>query len=166
MTFSHELTYDASPEQVLDMLADPAFRERVCDSLHVLRKQVTVEGRGAGMRVVVDQTQRADGVPSFARAVVGDEIRILRQESWDGPTRGRLSVSIPGKPGTLDGTVSLAATAGPTAQTAQTVQTVAGRIRVKVPLVGGRLEGLVADLMHAALRVEERVGRDWLRGGH
>jgi len=158
MTFSHDLTYDASPEQVLDMLADPAFREKVCESVHVVRKDVTVQGHGAGMRVTVDQTQRADGVPSFARAVVGDEIRILRRETWDGSGRAALSVTIPGKPGTLDGTVSLAGDAG------STVQSVVGEIRVKVPLVGGRLEGLVADLMHAALRVEEHVGQGWLRG--
>jgi hypothetical protein len=33
---------------------------------------------------------------------------------------------------------------------------------VSIPLVGGKLEGLIGDLLAAALRTEERVGRRWL----
>ena len=42
MRFSHDLEYDAAPEAVAAMLADPAFREQVCDALHVLRHEVSV----------------------------------------------------------------------------------------------------------------------------
>ena len=38
------MTYDASPEAVRAMLADPAFRERVCEAMHVIRHDVSVEG--------------------------------------------------------------------------------------------------------------------------
>jgi hypothetical protein len=67
MKFSHDLAYDAAPEAVAAMLADPAFREAVCAALHVLRHEVSVQGAGAGMQVVLDQTQPAKGIPSFAR---------------------------------------------------------------------------------------------------
>ena len=30
MQISHDLAYDATPDEVATMLADPAFRERVC----------------------------------------------------------------------------------------------------------------------------------------
>ena len=30
MKFSHQMTYDAPPADVAAMLADPAFREKVC----------------------------------------------------------------------------------------------------------------------------------------
>ena len=158
MKFSHDLAYDAAPEAVAAMLADPAFREQVCNSLHVLRHEVSVEGAGAGMRVVVDQTQPAQGVPSFAKKFVGDEIRIVQRERWRDTTKADLDIEIPGKPGTMRGGITLAG------DTAHSVQTVTGDIRVKLPLVGGRIEEMVGDIFRAALRAEQRVGAAWLAG--
>jgi hypothetical protein len=157
MRFSHELTYDASPDEVRAMLADPAFRERVCEAMHASRHSVSVSGSGAGMSVEIDQTQPARGIPSFAGKFVGDEIRIIQRETWTGDSGGSLTLEIPGKPGTFEGTVAL------TGDTS-TVETFDGEIKVRVPLVGGKLEGLVGDLFRAALQAEERVGRTWLAG--
>ena len=158
MKFSHDLAYDAAPEAVAAMLADPAFRERVCTALHVLRHEVSVEGAGAGMRVVVDQTQPAKGIPPFAKKFVGDEIRIVQRERWTGTSSADLDVEVPGKPGTMAGGIRLVADGG------GTVQEVTGDIRVKVPLVGGRIEALVGDILRSALEAEQRVGRAWLAG--
>jgi hypothetical protein len=157
MRFTHELTYDASPEDVHAMLADPAFRERVCEAMHASRHDVSVERSGTGMRVVVDQTQPARGIPSFARTFVGDEIRIVQRETWADGSGGSLTLEIPEKPGTFDGTVRLAGGSS-------TVESLDGEVTVKVPFVGGKLEGLVGDLFRSALQVEERVGRAWLGG--
>ncbi len=120
MRFSHDLEYDAAPEAVAAMLADPAFREQVCDALHVLRHEVSVQGAGAGMTVVVDQTQPAGGVPSFAKKFVGDEIRIVQRERWRDTTKADLDIEIPGKPGTMKGGITLVGDG------THTVQTVAG----------------------------------------
>src|SRR4051794_12320106 len=158
MRFSHELTYDAAPDDVREMLAQPAFREKVCAAQHASSTQVTVDGTPPGMTVVVDQTQPARGIPSYAKTFVGEEIRILQREQWDDPMGGSFRLEIPGKPGTFTGTVALAA-AG-----AGTVETVTGDIAVRVPLVGGRLEGMIGDLFTAALSAEQRVGRAWLAG--
>ena len=158
MKFSHDLAYDAAPEAVAAMLADPAFREQVCTALHVLRHEVSVQGAGAGMTVVVDQTQPAGGVPSFAKKFVGDEIRIVQRERWRDTTKADLDIEIPGKPGTMHGGITLVGDG------AHTVQTVAGDIRVKLPLVGGRIEEMVGDIFRAALRTEQRVGAAWLAG--
>lgn len=158
MRFSHELAYDAAPEAVAEMLADADFRERVCGALHVLRHDVSVEGAGAGMRVVVDQTQPAKGIPSFARKFVGDEIRIVQRETWRDTTNAALVIEVPGKPGTMHGSITLVG------DDASTVQTVAGDIKVALPFVGGKIEGLVGDIFRSALRAEQRVGREWLAG--
>ena len=158
MKFSHDLSYDAAPEAVAEMLADPAFREKVCVAMHATRWDVAVDGSGAGMRVVIDQTQPARSIPSFARKVVGDEIRIVQTETWTGPSTASLELSIPGKPGGFDGQVVL----GPAG--AGTRESVTGEAKVRIPLVGGKLEALVEELLRAALRTEERVGREWLAG--
>jgi hypothetical protein len=154
--FEQRLTYDASPEAVEAMLADPGFRERVCEAMHAIRHDVTVGGGGAGMSVTVDQTQPASGIPSFARKIVGDEIHIVQTESWDSPDTAELLVQIPGKPGQFRGTIAISGDAS------GTIETVAGDIKVSLPLVAGKLEKLIGDMLGAALRTENQVGRTWL----
>ena len=160
MKFSQIMTYDAAPDEVAAMLAEPSFREKVCEAMGS-RSDVTIDGTAGadgGMRVVVDQTRPAAGIPSFARKFIGDEVRIVQRETWDSVTGAGLVVEIPGKPGSLDGAIALAADG------ARTVETVSGDLRVKVPMVGGKLESLLADMLRKALRTEERVGRAWLAG--
>ena len=158
MKYSHQMTYDASPAEVRAMLADPAFREKVCVAMHATRHDVTVEESGSGMTVLVDQTQPANGIPSFAKKFVGDEIQIVQREQWKGGSGATLKVEIPGKPGALDGSIGLSQNGS------GTIETVEGDIRVKIPMIGGKLEALIGDLLTAALRTEERVGKAWLAG--
>jgi uncharacterized protein YndB with AHSA1/START domain len=160
MRFEHESTYDSAPDKVHAMLADPAFRERVCEALRAFRHDVSVEPHGAGISVVVDQTQPSQGVPSFARKIVGEDIRIVQREEWDGESQASLTIEIPGKPGRFDGRITL----GPASGGKGSVETVNGEVKVKLPMVGGKLEGLIGDLLHKALTVEQRIGRAWLAG--
>lgn len=156
MKFSHDLTYDAAPDQVLRMLADPAFRDRVCDAVHGTDRRVAIQGAGAGMTVTVDQTQPARGIPSYAAKFVGDQIRIIQHERWRTTAGADLELEIPGKPGAFAGTIALVATG------TGTTETVSGDVTVKVPFVGSRLESLVGDVFRSALEAENRVGRAWL----
>ena len=45
-----------------------------------------------------------------------------------------------------------------------TTETVNLSVKVNIPLVGGKIEGLVADMLGKALRAEHKVGVDWLAG--
>ena len=104
----------------------------------------------------MEQRRPTRGVPSIAAKLVGEEIRILTSESWTDPRAARLEVSVPGRPGRLDGDIRLSAVDG------RTVQTVTGEITVAIPLLGSRLEQLIAGVLIDALDVEQRVGRTWL----
>jgi hypothetical protein len=133
-----ELAYDAPAEAVHAMLNDPKFRERVCERLRVIRGTATVEARGTASVVTIDQVQPAAGLPSFATKLVGDEIRIVQQETWTSR--------------------DLAESGG------RTVETVDLEIRVRIPLVGGKIEALVADMLRKALAAENAEGRAYLSG--
>jgi carbon monoxide dehydrogenase subunit G len=159
MKFSHEIRYDATPEQVYAMLVDPDFREAVCEAATAtVRYDVDVDVDASGDEAVVrvEQFQPSTHIPSFARKFVGDEIEVRQTEKWSDPSRASLLVEIPGKPGRLTGTVSLAA------EDDGTVETVSGDLKVGIPMVGGKLESMISDLLKVALRSEEKVGRSWL----
>ena len=152
----HELTYDAPMAEVAEMLADTSFRGEVCAFQGVKRAMVSIDSDDNGMEVTIDQVQAAQGIPSFARKFVGDEINIVQQESWSSPTEGDITVTIPGKPGEMKGTARLAESGGVTTETVDLT------VKVNIPLVGGKIEGLIADLLLKALKAENKVGRDYL----
>jgi Protein of unknown function (DUF2505) len=153
---THELTYDAPMADVAEMLADPSFREEVCEFQGVKRAMVSIDSDDNGMEVTIDQVQAAHGIPSFAKKFVGDEINIVQREYWSSPTEGDINVTIPGKPGEMAGTARLSESGG------VTTEKVDMTVKVNLPLVGGRIEGLIADLLLKALKAENVVGRDYL----
>jgi hypothetical protein len=155
---TRDLTYDAPATDVVAMLADASFREQVCEAQHVLRHHVTVTGDVAAHRhvVTIEEVQSARGLPSFATRLVGDEITIVQRESWTSPTEADVHVTVPGKPGEMVGTIRLRESGG------TTTETVDLDIRVRVPLVGGKIEGLVSEMLLKGLLTEERLGRVYL----
>jgi len=155
---TQELTYDASLTDVGEMLMEPAFRERVCDAQGALRRTVTVGPGGGGMKVVIDMVLPTTGIPGFAKKFVGDEINLVQTEKWSEIEAGTVDVAIPGKPGQMTGTMTIREAGG------TTTETVDMEIRVNIPLVGGKIESLIADLLRKALRAENRVGRQHLAG--
>jgi hypothetical protein len=153
----YELRYDdATPEQVYAMLADPEFRDAVCQYQRFPRREVTITPTAAGMDVKVDQYRPATEVPSFARKLVGEELNIVQTESWSSATEASLHVTIPGKPGDMKGTVTLTAVDG------GTTEVVAVEVKTSIPLIGGKIETLIGDMLGKAVRAENRVGKDWL----
>jgi hypothetical protein len=155
---TYELTYEAPLTDVGQMLMEPSFRERVCAAQGALRSEVSVGPGGGGMKVVIDQVQAAAGIPGFAKKFVGDEINLVQTELWSDMETGTVEVEIPGKPGQMSGTMTLREAGG------TTTETVAMEIKVGIPLVGGKIEALIADLLRKALRAENAVGRTYLAG--
>jgi hypothetical protein len=157
---SVELRYPGrTVEEVRGMLADPAFREAVCAYQQVEGSAVSIEEYDDGsMTVDLDRTYGTALVPSFARKFVGATIDLVQREEWTSPTEASFDVSIPGKPGEMTGSAKLVQ------QGADAVETVTMDVRVAIPLIGGRLEDLVAGLLKDAFRAENKVGLKWLAG--
>lgn len=158
MKMSRELRYDAPPDQVYAMLADPAFREKVAQEQDVAAVTVTVTPTGAGMTLVNDQQQNTAGLPAIAKKIVGDTTRAIITETWADATSATVVIDVPGKPTSASGTIRLAAAGG------GTVETVELDIKVKVPVIGGKLEGVMKEQILEGYDVEHRVGTAWLAG--
>jgi hypothetical protein len=157
MRLRHELAYDAPPSEVLAMVTDPLFWDRVGDATGALSSTATVGNEGDCTRVVIDQEQEVVGVPSFAKKLVGDSTRAITTQEWRGTEAG-FEVETPGKPTSISGTASLAENG------AGTVLVYDLEVKASVPLVGGKLEKLVVELTTAGFEKEQAVGAAWLAG--
>ncbi len=155
--FEHVNRYDGTIEQVHAMLLDPAFREQVCAAMHAVEHDVSIDRSASAATVRVAQTQVARKIPPIAQRLIGETVEIVQTEEWTAPDQASFSMVIPGKPGQLHGTVRLQQVGDDRVE-----QTFAGDLEVAVPLVGGKLESLVAGLLGKALDAEERVGLSWL----
>jgi hypothetical protein len=156
---SHTLTYPGTTvADVYAMLADPAFRRAVADYQRVSDFGCQVTPSGAGMKVHLEQAHGTDRIPSFAKKIVGTEIRLVQDESWASPSGADITVTIPGKPGDMTGTTSL------TQAGTDVVQQIDLAVKVSIPLVGGKVEDLVAGFVGKAFDAENKVGVKWLRG--
>ncbi|MBB6626872.1 DUF2505 domain-containing protein [Nocardioides sp. KIGAM211] len=158
MKFRHELAYDAAPDQVFEMLADPAFREAACAAQDVISADVSVERSGGGFTLTVDQLQKTDDLPSFARTFAGESTRAIQREVWADTTGGTLDIEAPGKPSSISGTITLRP------EGSGTVEIVELDVKIKVPLIGGKLEKLLADKVRSGMDAEHGVGVAYLAG--
>jgi hypothetical protein len=158
MKFRHVNTYAATPTEVHAMLATPEFREEVCTYQRALEHSVEVTPEGETTTIVITQSQSMDGAPAAARKMVGGSVRIIQREVWRGAGPvADFAMEIPGKPGHLRGGIELVDNGDGTCDEVFT-----GEVKVNVPLVGGKLEGFIGDILSRALRREGRVGVTWL----
>lgn len=144
-------------DQVTSMLIDPAFREAVAAYQTALRSSVSLD-ESAGRKVVIEIVHGTDRVPSFAKKFVGDEIPIIQTETWTSATHADVHVTIPGKPGDMQGTIDLVQDGD------DVVETVALTVKANIPLIGGKIEDMIAGLLKQAFRAENKVGVKWLAG--
>jgi uncharacterized protein DUF2505 len=156
MKIRHQLRYEASPDDVFAMLSDRAFRERVCAAMNVVSSDISIQEIGQGLTIRIDMNQRTTGLPSVARKFTGDETRIIQTERWTGGRVADLEVEIPGKPGRIHGRTTL------TADGDGTIESFEGETKVNLPLIGGKLEGLIQGLFVHGMDAEHRVGTAWL----
>lgn len=157
MKFRHELTYDASPTEVFEMLADPAFREAACKAQDVISADVVLEREGNSFTLTIDQEQRTDDLPAFARTFAGESTRAIQHEEWAESTWGTLRIDAPGKPSEVKGSITLLPDGS------RTREVVELELRIKVPLIGAKLEKLLADKVTAGMEAEHTVGVAYLK---
>jgi hypothetical protein len=161
---SHTMTYPGTTvDDVYAMLADAAYRKAVSDYQKAVdfSCEVTPTGNGPAAgptKVRLEQAYGTDRIPSFAQRMVGSEIRFVQEETWASPAGADIHVTIPGKPGDMAGTTSL------TQSGADVVQQTDLDVKVSIPLVGGKVEDLIAGFLDKAFDAENKVGVKWLKG--
>lgn len=155
MEIRTSLIFPADPQTVFSMMVDPSFHEEVATEAGARDIRVTIDGQRVTSKRTVD-------APEAAEKFTGPDIKIIEERNWgaagpDGSRRAVLSLTSPGQPMTMAGTVDLRP------QGSDTVVTVTGDLVIKVPLVGKKLEKMAAPAISDGIRAEERVGLRRLR---
>lgn len=155
MLLRHQISYDAPLADVFAMLSDPAFRQASTEAMGVVSADVSITPKGEGISIRIDQVQPT-AVPGFAKRFVGETTRAVQTEEWSSPAGATISIETPGKPMSVKGTLSLRESGG------RTTETLEAEVKVKVPLVGGKLESLMGDLVVKGMDKEQGAGEAWL----
>lgn len=156
MKVTHSVRYDASVEEVHAMLSDPLFRERATRAQGATSVEVSVDGGS----VVIDFHRPNDDIPGFARRVVGGEsLHATQAEEWsDDEYVADLTITTEGIPARIHGTRSLVRDGE------ATLDEFDGEATARVPLLGGRIEKLLADKLVQGWDNEHVEGIAWLAG--
>lgn len=159
MRFERVHEYPAPAADVLAMLLDPAFREAVCASQDALSHSVSVSSSAPPATVEITQRQNTSDAPGAARKVIGDSVETVQREEWESDESASIDISIPGKPGSLRGRITLTDNGDGTS-----TERFDAEVKVNIPLVGGKLEGLIGKILGSGLRRERETGLRWLAG--
>lgn len=161
MRINDELRYQAAPDAVAVMLADPAFNDAVSQRMGAVSHTTDVVGDPSGaFTVTTVRTLPTDDFPDVARKFVGATVDVREVDTWeaaaqDGSRDGRIAVEIVGAPLRLNGTLRLRPEGD------ATVEVVEGDLKASVPLVGGALERAAEPAIRSAVRQRGRVGGSW-----
>lgn len=162
MRISETWTYPTTPEQVWAVMCDTGFQDRKCAEAGATAYEtsVTPDDRG-GAVIRAERTMPTEGVPDQFRSLVGSTVQVVETQTWHGPDAdgsrtGSVDVRIQGAPLTMTGDLSMRA------DTEGTTLSLDGKLKARIPLLGGKIEKSVAPLIVKAIRTEARVGAEYL----
>jgi hypothetical protein len=161
MRITETITYAAAPDAVYAMVTDPAFQVRKCVEAGAHHHEAAVQPAGEGARVVTKRDLPSDGLPDFAKSIIGSTLSVTETYQWgaaqDGGVRsGTLTVEVKGAPVAMKSTVRLAPSP------LGTEITIDGDLKASIPLLGGKVEKAAAPAVVHAIRSEHETGERWL----
>jgi hypothetical protein len=116
-----------------------------------------------GARFVVRQGIEAEDLPSVVRGVLPGNLTIERNERWtrqdSGRYAGKVDVTIHGAPASATGGMRLRDLPDGGSEL-----NVRANAQVSVPLIGGKIEGVIAEQVQRLLTAETAFTQDWLAG--
>ena len=136
----------ADVEEVFGVVTSDAFVQRRAarfrDGATVVRREARPDG---GLLLAVAR-ELPDGAPGFLTTLLPADARVVQTDDWgpadaDGGRSGTWRVELPGAPARLGGTLRLEPAGRATRYLRE------GEVKVSVPLVGGRAERFIAEML-------------------
>ena len=132
-------------ETVFAALSGQGWAQRKAEVLQddstTVRRDVAADG---GVTLAVSRAL-PDGAPGFLQRFLPSDGRVVQTDTWGpdqaGVRRGTWRAELPGAPTEIGGTMRLEPAAGGTRYSIE------GAVKVRVPLIGGKAERFVAELI-------------------
>ena len=162
MKIEAAVVFPAEADVVFHMMTDEEYVSRKATRMGALEHDASVQTLPeGGARIRLERTLPAV-VPDFVKPFVGETVDVEQTEEWappepDGSRRGVLSAQISHAPVKLSGTISLEPNGAH-----GSIHRVNVDVRARVPLIGGRIEKAIGEVILMAARKEEEVGGEWL----
>jgi len=152
----HHTTSPHSAEKVFGALVDETYlRDRLAEIGGTNAGLVTFTTTETRTSYQLRQGVPAEHLPSMAKSLLGGDLVIQRVENW-AALAGTVEVTINGVPGRMDGAFTLADNGS------GSKLTLTGEIKVSIPLMGGKLEKLIAEQVAVLLDKESEFTSEWL----
>lgn len=162
MKLTVENQYSGTPEQTFACHIAVDAREKACQESGATSWDVTVTpSSDGGASVQVDRVMNPK-LPDYIAKFVGGSLSIRQTEQWspaaaDGSRTASIKLTIKGQPATMNGTATLKPSGS------GTLETVTGDVKVAIPLLGRKIEPEIVKVIESALRIEQRVGEEWIK---
>jgi len=165
MKLNVENRYAATVEQAFATHVTESVREEACRQSGAKSWKVEVKhAADGGATVRVDRTM-SPKLPDYIARLTGDSVTISQVEQWspaaaDGSRTATVRLTIKGQPASMDGKAVLS----PDGDGSKEIVT--GEVKVAVPIIGRKFEPEIAKVIEAALRIEQRVGDEWVKANY
>jgi len=161
MQIRHEAIYDADAATVRAMLTSEEWNIAKSEAIDASDITVSVEPRTDGGAAVKLVRTVSPDLPGFAKKVVGNRVTLVDDQQWppadaDGGCTATATGTLEGHSSGFRGTLRIEPRGEKTAVMA------VGEVKVSVPLIGGKLEKMVAGMIADMLDSDERVAHSWL----
>ena len=152
--------YAATPERLLDMMRDQEYWPAKYEALGELEFTLQEFARdGDALSVTSRRVVPAD-LPGFAKKIVGDKTVVVQSERWRKDGTGYtcdFDVTLDKVPGGMTGWMKIVAVGE-----SESDWILEYRIKVGIPLVGGKFEGVMKGETEASLKKEFAFNSRWL----
>jgi hypothetical protein len=156
-TISYE--YAANADQVAALLKDPEFLRKRSEAAGESNVDVRVEETSDGIHVVTARDKVVE-LPSFAKRMFSPSNRIVEDTTWRRQGEqwvAEYAIEITGIPGEVRGRSTLAPTASGCRYESRF------EVTARIPMVGGKLEGFVAERIEEQLRANAARNAEFLK---
>lgn len=161
MRYQDTISYPMPRDQLFRFFTDPDFFVRKyaaqgATNVRVLHSGIT--GSRSTITVTRDVPVEVP-IPSFARALVPSHITLVQTDAWDVETgKGDIVIEFKGMPVRVNCEITLKDRAG------GAIEELSFDIRVNIPLLGSRLEALLAQDLRLKFQRDTAASLDIMRG--
>ncbi len=138
-------------------LTGPGWPQRKADRLHDDSRQVSrTEGQGGAVTIAVSR-RLPEGVPGFLKRFLPADGRVVQTDTWGSATVGAVgrdgtwALTAGGVPADMHGRLRVEPAEGGCRYVME------GTVKVNVPLIGGKAESYLADMLGRIMDTEGRL---------